>query len=84
MYRLKITAGAEKELKQISKQYQRNSIVEAFKEIKENPFIGKPLTRDLTGKFSLKVGVYRIIYTIDQKDKIIRVLNAGHRANIYQ
>ena len=53
------------------------------REIKENPFIGKPLLRELFGKYSYRVGQYRIVYIIDKKDKIVKVLTAGHRSSVY-
>jgi len=56
----------------------------ALAEIKEEPFLGKPLARELTGKFSFRVGVYRIIYKVNKKDKVIDILTAGHRATVYE
>ncbi|MEK7079310.1 MAG: type II toxin-antitoxin system RelE/ParE family toxin [Patescibacteria group bacterium] len=82
MYNIIVSAQAKKELKRISKSYKEPFII-ALQEIKENPLIGKPLTRELTGKFSYKVGAYRIIYKIKEKDKIIQVITAGHRARVY-
>ncbi len=83
MYKIQLTGKAKKELKTIKLRYQ-TAIFLALEEIKEDPFLGKPLIRELTGKFSFRVGVYRIIYTINKKDKIVIVLNAGHRSIIYQ
>lgn len=82
MYRIKLTAEAKKELNIIKRIYQE-AIGVALEELKENPFLGKPLTRELTGKFSYKVGMFRIIYKVNEKDKIIQVITAGHRANVY-
>lgn len=83
MFKLLISSKAQKKIKLLKKLHQE-AILLALTEIKENPFIGKPLTRELTGRFSFRVGVYRIIYMVDQEDKIIRVLDAGHRANVYK
>jgi mRNA interferase RelE/StbE len=83
MYKLRISSKAENEIKKISHPHQR-AIILAFVEIKEEPFSGKPLTRELTGKFSFRVGVYRIIYKVNKKDKIIDILTIGHRATVYE
>ena len=83
MYRILITSQARKELKKIKKKYQQ-AIVEILVELQENPRSGKPLTRELTGKFSYKVGVYIIIYTINDLDKTIHILTAGHRSSVYK
>lgn len=82
MYRIKLTARAKKELKKLKKLHLE-VIDEILLEIKENPFVGKALTRELTGKFSYRVSTYRIIYLINQKDFIVQVLTIGHRSKIY-
>ena len=54
MYNIIVSAQAKKELKRISKSYKEPFII-ALQEIKENPLIGKPLTRELTGNFLIKL-----------------------------
>jgi len=83
MYKLRISSRAENEIKKISYPHQK-AIILALAEIKEEPFLGKPLTRELTGKFSFRVGVYRIIYKVNKKDKVIDILTAGHRVTVYE
>lgn len=83
MYRLIISPQAKKELKKIKKVYKA-AVRLAFAEIKEDFSIGKPLTRDLTGRYSYRVGIYRIIYQVNQKDRVIDILTAGHRSSIYK
>lgn len=82
MYKVHISSKARKEIKKISHPHQK-AIILSLIEIKENPLLGKPLTRELTGRFSFRVGVYRIIYTINKKDKTVSILSVGHRATIY-
>lgn len=83
MYRIKLTRKAKKELKDIKKIYEA-AINSALEEIRENPFAGKPLIRELAGKYYYKIDVYRIIYKVSKKDQKIYVLTAGHRATIYE
>lgn len=83
MYKIKLTARAKKELKNISKMHQQ-ALGSVFEGLKDDPWWGKALTRELTGRFSLKIGVYRIIYKINEKEKTITVLSAGHRAAVYK
>ena len=82
MYKVKLTARAKRELKQISKNHQL-AIGNIFEELKEDPWLGKPLKRELTGKFSYKIGIYRIVYNINEKDKIVYILTSGHRGTVY-
>lgn len=83
MFQLKLTAKAKKELKNISYRH-KNALAVVLEEIKDDPDMGKPLTRELTGKNTAKIGVYRVIYKVNRKDKIITVLTAGHRATVYK
>jgi len=82
MFKVEITSGAKKELKRISRLHKQ-AIALAIEEIRDDPTIGKPLTRELTGRYSYRVGVYRIIYKINSEDKIVYILTAGHRAKVY-
>lgn len=83
MYRIKLTAQAKKELKIIKIIYQE-AIDVSLEELKEDPFIGKPLTRELIGKHSYRIGTYRIIYTINKKDQTVYILTIGHRDKVYE
>ncbi len=83
MYHIIISPTAKKGLKTIAKIY-RKGITESIDALSDDPFSGKPLTRELTGRYTYKVGVYRIIYKINKKDKVVYIINAGHRATIYE
>lgn len=83
MYKLIIAPQAKKQLKKIPTRYQ-HSIRLLLKEIKDDPSLGKPLGRELIGKSSVRVGVYRIIYGVNEKDKTIFVFTAGHRSTVYK
>ena len=83
MYSLDISPRAKLQFKKFPKRY-KEAIKEAIKAIREEPFSGKPLTRELTGKFAYKVGVYRIIYRVNKKDKIIQIITSGHRSTVYE
>lgn len=82
MYTIRITPKAISQLKNI-KENHKNALAQTIEDLKENPFLGKPLEKDLKGKYSYRVGVYRIIYVINQKDKKINIISAGHRSIIY-
>ena len=58
-------------------------IATAFESLKKNPFRGKPLKLSLKGNFSLRVGMYRIIYTIEQSTVTVYVFKIGHRRDVY-
>ncbi len=83
MFKIKLTARARKELKNLSKIH-RLSVGHILEDLKDNPFVGKPLTRELMRRYSYRIGVYRIIYKVNKTDNIIYVLTVGHRSNVYQ
>ena len=83
MFKIKISARARKELKIISRLHQE-AIRESILELKERYDLGKALARELKGSFSYRVGVYRVIYRINKKDKVITITTAGHRATVYK
>ena len=55
----------------------------ALESLKTSPLQGKPLKRNLKGMFSLRVGMYRMIYTVDKKIITVNVLKIGHRREVY-
>lgn len=83
MFKLDIASQAARELKKIPKRH-RNSIRFVLRELKEDPTGGKPLGMELTGKYAIRIGVYRIIYQINFKNKIVYVSTAGHRSTVYK
>jgi len=44
---------------------------------------GKPLRRCLSGLFKLRVGNYRIIYQVKEKEVIVVIVKIGHRREVY-
>ena len=84
MYKLIVAPKALKRLHKIFRLHQREAFREIIRELKEDPFVGKPLQEELTNRFAYKTGAFRILYTIDIKDKTVTILNAGHRATVYK
>jgi mRNA-degrading endonuclease RelE of RelBE toxin-antitoxin system len=46
--------------------------------------IGKRLLPPLADRFSARRGTYRIIYRIDDKVRIVTVVDVGHRRDVYR
>lgn len=82
MYRIIISPRAKNQLKSI-KKIHKNALESVIEDLKDDPFLGKPLGRELAGKYSYKVGVYRIIYRIYKQDKTVQIISAGHRSTVY-
>ena len=51
----------------------------------DNPHrVGKPLTRELGGYHSARRGAYRVIYRIDETERVVHVVRIDHRADVYR
>ncbi|OGK19756.1 hypothetical protein A3D80_03350 [Candidatus Roizmanbacteria bacterium RIFCSPHIGHO2_02_FULL_40_13b] len=83
MFTVIIAPKAKRQLKLIPKRFE-SVISLIIRELKEDPFYWKPLTRELIGKFSSKVGPFRIIYIVNEKDKIVNIISVGHRGVVYK
>jgi len=46
--------------------------------------VGKPLRGDLAGKYAARRGAYRVIYEIDEGNKMVKVVLVQHRADVYR
>ena len=81
-YQVIITESAQKSLRKLDKKI-RDNIFNKLESLKEHPHIGKPLSANLSGFWSLRVGDYRVIYQIKNNELIILVIGIGHRKNVY-
>lgn len=80
MYRIKIMKPAKKFIDKLPLK-DRQRIVAAIEGL---PFQGD--IKKLEGaneKFRLRVGTYRVIYTVDHGELLICIVDAGNRGQIY-
>lgn len=55
-----------------------------IQDLKDNPFIGKSLEKELSGYWSIRAKRFRIIYRILQKENTVQIHYVGHRKDIYE
>lgn len=86
MYKIEFSHSAVKELEKIYKidknLYSR--LLTAIEALKTNPHQGKQLKGKLTGDYSLRIGDFRVIYTIHEHKLIVYIIDLGHRKEIYR
>ena len=74
-----------KDLKRISRDFQyiiRRTLEE---KLSTDPVrFGLPLRRNLKGLMKLRVGDYRVIYSIEKTSVIVYVIKIGHRKDVYE
>ena len=84
MYEVYLERTAERDLRQLSaKIFGR--IIPEIRALAENP---KPHgCRKITGSrndWRIRIGDYRVIYEIDEKTSIVRVMRVRHRRQVYR
>lgn len=86
MYRIEFANLAAKELEKIYSQDKKlyARLITAIETLKENPYQGKRLKGRFAGDCSLRVGDYRVIYTIYKSRLIVYIIDLGHRKEIYR
>ena len=83
MYRVLLSKAAEKDLDRVNKQYKPHIFAALF-DLRKDPYLGKSLKGKFQDYFSLRVGVYRIIYRVYKKELNILIIRIGHRQGIYK
>jgi mRNA interferase RelE/StbE len=81
-YEVKFKKSAVKELADVP-QKEQQIIIEKIEDLSENPYPHG--YKKLKGEeaYRIRIGNYRVIYTIDNGVLEIEVIRIGHRKNIY-
>ena len=62
----------------------KRSIKAAVRAIAPNPECGDSLQRELDGLKKYRVRRFRIVYVVDRKARVIRLMAVGHRRHVYE
>ncbi|MBM3250055.1 MAG: type II toxin-antitoxin system RelE/ParE family toxin [Candidatus Omnitrophica bacterium] len=86
MYNIEISPTALKFLEHLQTNNRNivRRVINAIDSLKTNPFLGKKLLGDLSAFRSLRVGEYRILYTIIKREILIQVVKIAHRREVYR
>ncbi|MCK4575312.1 type II toxin-antitoxin system RelE/ParE family toxin [candidate division WOR-3 bacterium] len=84
-YKVEFLTTAFNELKKLDKIISQR-IMDKIHWMADNfeSIIPEILTANLKGMYKLRVGDWRIIYTVNQKTKVITIHMIGHRKEIYK
>jgi mRNA interferase RelE/StbE len=84
-YTVQLKPAAERNLKKIKDKAVLRRIAKAIEGLQTNP---KPTAvKALQGNdsiFRIRVGDYRILYTIEDRARVVLVIRIGHRREIYR
>ena len=84
IYRIEWKHSAVKELRKLPKEVVPK-ILKSVEELAENPY--PKGTRKLVGselRKPVRVGIYRIIYSVFESVCVVEIVRVGHRKDIYQ
>ena len=62
----------------------KKQLKQSLNELRRDPYIGKDLQEELSGFKLLRQNKYRIIYNINEEEKIIQIFYIGRRKDIYE
>jgi len=62
----------------------KEKILDGLQKAAEGPYAGTKLRGKLEGLWRWRIGKYRVIYMIDEKEKAVVFLDVGLRKSIYE
>jgi mRNA interferase RelE/StbE len=84
-YTLRVTGPAERQLNRLSESAAAAVVEFMLGALLDNPHrVGGELLRELAGMRSARRGVYRIIYEIDEIERLVVVHRLDHRSTAYR
>lgn len=78
-----LSPKADKQLNKLPGR-ENAKIIRKLHELERQPFIGKLLTGELKGTYSLRAWPYRIIYEIIKDRRVVFVDAIEHRQGVYK
>lgn len=84
-YRVLIKTSAAREIEAVDQKKDRRRVVSRIQSLAENP--RPPDCEKLSGqgdKYRVREGHYRIVYSIEDKDRLVYVVKVGHRKDVYR
>ncbi len=86
VYNVALSNQAERIIRRMAEReptlYQR--VASALDDLQRDPYQGKALKGKLKGRYSYRVGRYRIVYLMRQQELLVLIIDVGHRRNIYR
>ncbi len=84
-YQTVLTAAALRSLSSLPPRVAEPVVAFIFGSLASDPRKrGKPLKRELEGRWSARRGDYHVVYRLDEETKTMYVLKIAHRADVYR
>jgi len=82
-FRLRYLPGAARDIRELPVAVAERAR-RGLERLVENPRLGKPLQGELRPFWSYRVGDYRVVYEIRDRELVVLVVMLGHRREIYE
>ncbi len=86
MYKIEFSHNAVKEFQRVYQHDKRlyARFCAAIDSLAKDPFQGKKLKEPLSEDYSVRLGDYRIVYTVLKDKLLVHIIDLGHRRAIYR
>ena len=83
-WRLELASTALRDVSRLPEKIAL-TILESLPAIEANPDrLGKLLLLDLEGQRAARRGAYRVLYRLEEEERVIVVVAIGHRSDVYR
>ena len=62
----------------------KRSVKAAIRALSNEPGAGEPLQRDLAGLWKYRVRRFRVVYAVDRRRRVLRIIAVAHRRLVYE
>lgn len=83
-YDLLIKPSAVKEIEEIGRKKDRQKVVQRIQDLANNPRPPGCEKLSQQDRYRVRQGWFRIIYSVDDREKCVLVVKVGHRRDIYR
>ncbi len=82
-YSVRIKASAARQLARLEVGHRR-LLIEQIDRLAADPHVGTVLKGELEGLRRVRVGVYRIVFEVRNRELLVLVVRVGHRSSVYR
>jgi mRNA interferase RelE/StbE len=82
-WRVVFVRTAEKELAKLSSEIQLR-LGRAIRSLEDDPFPARAKRLKGREEFRIRVGDYRVLYTVEHKSRVLMISGIGHRREVYR
>lgn len=84
-YSLRIKSSATKEINNVGQKKDRQRIVADIQSLADSPRPrGCEKLAGVLGGYRIRVGQYRIVYSVDDRELVVVIVRVGHRKEVYR